>query len=157
MTCFGDGHINVSEPLPSAAGDNGIPAKQKRQQTDRRTQRPEGKLINRVCLFKAITSVLQNVFTNNPAMEIMHSHDAAANLARGVASIITVQGDRVTSCQLRNGESSPPPRFTKQSLSPSSQFCCVWAPHWTASPEPQLPTTSALPTHPMNSLLHSDS
>lgn len=141
MTYFGDRHTNISEPLHLAAGDNGIPAKQNQRQTDRRTHRPRGKLIRCVCLFKAIMSVLQNVLTNNPTMEIMHPHDAAANLARGVASIITVQGDRLTSCQLRNGESFHL-RVTKQSLAPSSRFCC--ASHWTPSQEPQPPPTPSL-------------
>lgn len=44
-------------------------------------------------------SELQNVFTNNPTMEIMNSHDAAANLARGVTSIITVQCDELPAPQ----------------------------------------------------------
>lgn len=79
------------------------------------------------------------------AMKSVYSRDATANLVRGETSIIAVgfschwSGDDLTGCHLQNSDSlnSAPHSlhlcYTKQSLSPPSLLCSMWAPHWTSS------------------------
>lgn len=61
------------------------------------------------------------------------------NINHRDSAFLSLEGYDLTGCQLQNSESlnSTPHflhlRYTKQSLSPPSLFCSMWAPHWTSS------------------------